>query len=460
MISALNLKLSKVIVVAIAAFNIIFVLGILDYFWQLSNIDYNYHAETLKNVPNYLSNKPIENSHIEKGNVQFRFTNPKRKYGSPEQILDKNSKIYNSMFTKKISEPQDIDVNLIRPPERDGDGNIIGNYDHANATIIALVRNTEALSIGKSIRLFEKRFNEKFKYPYTFINDQPFNDKFKKKIEKYTSAPINYVTIPSELWDKPKDIDTKTQKERMKKLKEENIAYAQMESYHNMCRFYLGNFFNVPELQNYRYYWRIEPNVKFYSDLNYDVFKYMELTEKIYGFTISLYDIHQTVKTLWPETMKFLNSGDNYKYVNDNAAVEWLLENQQHPEKNAATGGYSTCHFWSNFEIGDMDFFRGEAYTQWFKHLDESGGFYYERWGDAPVHSIGVSLFGDKSKVHWFRDIGYFHDPYLNCPNADNTDLCDVGKSSRYKHLLDQNCVPSWIDYSMDDPNKYYTFID
>jgi hypothetical protein len=33
---------------------------------------------------------------------------------------------------------------------------------------------------------------------------------------------------------------------------------------------------------------------------------------------------------------------------------------------------------WSNFEIADMDFWRGPAYTAFFEHLDFTGGFYYE----------------------------------------------------------------------------------
>lgn len=48
-----------------------------------------------------------------------------------------------------------------------------------------------------------------------------------------------------------------------------------------------------------------------------------------------------------------------------------------------------------------MSFFRGKAYSQYFDHLDRAGGFFYERWGDAPVHSIALGLFEDKSKIHW-----------------------------------------------------------
>jgi hypothetical protein len=67
---------------------------------------------------------------------------------------------------------------------------------------------------------------------------------------------------------------------------------------------------------------------------------------------------------------------------------------------------------WSNFEIGDLNFWRSEAYMKFFEHLDKAGGFYYERWGDAPVHSIGAALFAKKEQIHWFEDIGYRHEPF------------------------------------------------
>lgn len=67
---------------------------------------------------------------------------------------------------------------------------------------------------------------------------------------------------------------------------------------------------------------------------------------------------------------------------------------------------------WSNFEIGDLNFWRSEAYMKFFEHLDKAGGFYYERWGDAPVHSIGAALFARKEQIHWFEDIGYRHEPF------------------------------------------------
>jgi len=80
---------------------------------------------------------------------------------------------------------------------------------------------------------------------------------------------------------------------------------------------------------------------------------------------------------------------------------------------------YNLCHFWTNFEIADMDFWRGEAYTAFFEYLDSRGGFYYERWGDAPVHSIAASLFLPKDQIHFFDEVGYEHNPYTHCPRTE-----------------------------------------
>lgn len=33
---------------------------------------------------------------------------------------------------------------------------------------------------------------------------------------------------------------------------------------------------------------------------------------------------------------------------------------------------------WTNFEIGDLEFWRSEAYSTFFDFLDKKGGFYYE----------------------------------------------------------------------------------
>jgi mannosyltransferase len=188
--------------------------------------------------------------------------------------------------------------------------------------------------------------------------------------------------------------------ESVKILKEHEIQYADKISYHQMCRWNSGMFYKHPALEHVQYYWRVEPKVHFFCDVDYDVFRYMQDNNKTYGFTINLYDAPHSIPTLWPETMKFLAQHPTYQH--ENSAMNWLTDRTRRPDHYEKANGYSTCHFWSNFEIADMTFWRSQVYEDYFNHLDRAGGFFYERWGDAPVHSIALGLFEDPARIHWF----------------------------------------------------------
>jgi len=112
-----------------------------------------------------------------------------------------------------------------------------------------------------------------------------------------------------------------------------------------MCRWNSGLFYKHPALANTQFYWRVEPKVHFFCDVDYDVFRYMADHNKTYGFTINLYDAPQSIPTLWPETTKFI--AQHPEYLHENNAMRWLTDAARRPEHNDKANGYSTCHFWS-----------------------------------------------------------------------------------------------------------------
>jgi mannosyltransferase len=245
----------------------------------------------------------------------------------------------------------------------------------------------------------ERTWNHKFNYPWTFINDEAFSEEFMRVTKSNTKAECRYLVIPNEHWEVPSWINRDLMEESAKILQEQNVQYADMLSYHQMCRWNSGLFYKHPGLQDIQYYWRVEPNVHFFCDVDYDVFRFMQDRNKTYGFTINLYDAPQSITTLWPKTQEFL--AEHPDYLHPHNAMPWLTDRVRRPEHNHKANGYSTCHFWSNFEIGDMSFWRSKEYDDYFNHLDRAGGFFYERWGDAPVHSIALGLFEDSSRIHW-----------------------------------------------------------
>lgn len=52
----------------------------------------------------------------------------------------------------------------------------------AKAAFVILSRNSEMNDVLNSLRQIEARFNWKFGYPYVFLNEEPFNDEFKKSV--------------------------------------------------------------------------------------------------------------------------------------------------------------------------------------------------------------------------------------------------------------------------------------
>lgn len=147
--------------------------------------------------------------------------------------------------------------------------------------------------------------------------------------------------------------------------------------------------------------------------------------DKAYGFTIALWEEPNTCPSLFRAVDDFrVRSGlplsPTWNAMIDQTWQPWPIRKlkawfgQAHHNRDGER--WNLCHYWSNFEIADLDFFRSEAYQALFRHLDRQGGFYYERWGDAPIHSLAVHLLLPPGKLHHFSDIGYHHAPFFQCP--------------------------------------------
>lgn len=296
-----------------------------------------------------------------------------------------------------------------------------------NSTLYTLCRNSDLYDLLETIINYEDRFNSRYHYDWVFLNDAPFDDIFKLLISNAVSGNAKFGLISKEMWSIPKSVDENLMNLNiLNTLNDPDGAYpyADSISYRNMCRFESGFFYNHPLLLDYDYFWRIEPGVKLHCDIKYDIFKDMIDKNQQYGFTIGLLEYPKTVLTLFNSLYNVLQetnqtellfSQDNYsKFIFDSAKNE-----------------YNMCHFWTNFEIGNLNIFRSEKYNTLFEKLDGYNGFYYERWGDAPIKTLILSLILKAGEIRRFDDIGYQHDPYLQCPKdidifIDNRCSCDT----------------------------------
>lgn len=212
-----------------------------------------------------------------------------------------------------------------------------------------------------------------------------------------------------------------------------------------MIRWQSGYFYQHPALQQYDYYWRVEPDVHFFCDIPYDPFRFLRANDLVYGFNMAILDDARSFADLWTSTRNFILLNSHLLHVD--ADLDWLLD--------ARTGlNYNNCQFFSNFEIGSLSFFReNEGVRRYFEHLEQEGGFYYSRWGDAPVHTLMVALFAAPEQVWWFRDVGYQHDIARHCPPPDGSVFAGMRRRRNLKgrrrsgargHDVDESVRLNW----------------
>ncbi|KAI7898249.1 nucleotide-diphospho-sugar transferase [Cokeromyces recurvatus] len=277
------------------------------------------------------------------------------------------------------------------------------------AAFIVLVRNSELSGILQSMHDVENRFNHKFNYPWIFLNDEPFTDEFQKLTTLAASSRTHYGLVNESMWGYPDWIDQHKAAERRERMK--GLPYGLSESYRHMCRFQSGFFWRHPLVLSLKleYYWRVEPDVRYYCDLDYDPFLYMKQNKKKYEHS-------GTIPTLWNTVKRFTSDmAKEGQIIFDLPLTDTIFNFISKDEGRT----YNGCHFWTNFEIARLDLWHTEAYQRFFEYLDQTGGFFYERWGDAPVHSIFAALYLRRDEIHFFNDVGYKHSIYQHCPAED-----------------------------------------
>lgn len=352
------------------------------------------------------------------------------------QLSNSNSRFWNLQYFNKF--PISNQGHLVRFEETKEYSTII-EESRENACFVILIRNQELADWLITMQELEDRFNNKFNYPYVFLNDVPFTDSFMENVRSLTDSKVEFGIIPKEHWSVPSFIDQEKALKSREKMANDGIIYGGSLPYRHMCRFESGFFFRHNLTMKYDYYWRVEPGVSFSCDINYDPFKYMRENNKLYSFTITIHEFEQTIPSLWNTVTNYLDLPGIRESLPKDNAMGFVSD-----DKGAT---YNGCHFWSNFEIASFDLWRSPDYIKFFNYLDQSGGFFYERWGDAPVHSIFASLFLPKEKIHFFDNIGYYHSPYSHCPTNQKGLSCHCDPSESFD-MDPYSCTWKWLGKS------------
>lgn len=93
--------------------------------------------------------------------------------------------------------------------------------------------------------------------------------------------------------------------------------------------------------------------------------------KKMLGFVLTMKEAPQTIPTLWTRVNEFREIYPQHVLDLNSTIYPWIYSDRE--------DDYNYCHFWTNFQLADLSFFRSEAYQKYFEYLDRTGNFFYER---------------------------------------------------------------------------------
>ena len=276
----------------------------------------------------------------------------------------------------------------------------------ARVAVVVLAREADAAELACTLHSFDGAYNGVRRYPYFVLSEVAWSLAARAALAAETDAHIVFVELPASAWSLPQQLAG-----RGAALARPHDApqryYGDTDAYRKMCRLFSGPIFTLPAFANFDYFWRLDAHVRYLCDIEDtdDPIALLERTGGVYAFGMVMQEQMQTVPSLWALASDFAaknNASAALRTWGRGGAGEW------------ARG----CHFWSNMEVGALDFFRGTAYQAWFAAADASGGFVRERWGDAPLHSLGLMMLAPRDTVHYLPELGYQHPPNFRCPRS------------------------------------------
>ncbi|KAF4612509.1 hypothetical protein D9613_012740 [Agrocybe pediades] len=301
-----------------------------------------------------------------------------------------------------------------------------------NAAIFILLAPSRITQALVALQNIEDRFNRRLKYPIILFTAEDevkyITDEVRAKASWITDGKVSFETTTKESWEVPSWMDESQVRASM-----ENIGFS--FGYRAMCRYYSGFFWKHPALAKFDWLWRLDTDIQFHCDIPYDPIQRLIEAKALYGFVQINYDVTWVQPSLASNVSSFMH--EHRSLIPADANLRFVWKDQVSVSRAmagvAGNDDWSAACFYNNFEISHRSVWENEVYTKFFDYLERAGGFFYERWGDSPVHSYGLAMSLRKDQVMQFGDMGYQHQSWdYECPSLPRCACVKDGASEDF----------------------------
>ena len=253
--------------------------------------------------------------------------------------------------------------------------------DKPKGAVYILTQRNRLPSLSELLKSFDEFYNDEFKYPVIIFYEVDCRTIEPMTVRSMTNSSVFFQQVVFEL---PDFVD------KSKVPRRAICHHMHKVGYRHMCRFHAKTVFDMEIVKGLSYIWRLDDDSLLTRPIRYDLFRYMNEHNILYGYHFISRESWQCVEGLWETADKYIAS----KAVDvTNAYISW---------------NRSTIYY-NNFEISDVSVWSSGPYQKFVDHIDRTGNIFYIRWGDAPMKTIAVNLFIPTDKVHHFKDVGYLH---------------------------------------------------
>lgn len=276
--------------------------------------------------------------------------------------------------------------------------------------------------LEKSLDLLYKNYNDRFRHDILIFHEGDFDDQSQAEV-KNGRTEIEFHEIKFELPDflNPDEIPEKW--DGLFSL-----------GYRHMMRFFSLQVFDILHNLGYDWFMRLDDDSFIHSEIDYDLFAFMEDKDCDYGYRVICKEPKRTahgfsemvLAYLKAERIKphtFLDQFDLSTNLNNEyfdlkgrlkqiivTRIDKLATRLNHDLNNwPEPKEWNRKAIYNNFFITRTAFWLQPEVQSFLHHFDRIGGGYKYRWGDAIVHTAVLQIFLPDTRVYKFTDWTYEH---------------------------------------------------
>ena len=275
-----------------------------------------------------------------------------------------------------------------------------------NAAIFILTQNNSERKtyLKTSLYFLFKNYNQKYKYPIIILHEGDYDERAQDEISKSVREPFRYLLSFKQIDKRDFDIPEHIDKDKVKHIVDlQPVPYWRNIKYRLMCNFWINHFMKYTK--DYEYVMRLDDDSIIEEPLTYDLFELMIIKKLVYMSNIihvdcglCNYGMKELFESISPSFKESLNTNkfvpgklsDGSDIFDKFKKVVSIVEGKECNITEFQT--QMPLMYYNNFFITSTEFWNRQDVKQIVEKINQHGGIFYYRYGDAPLQTLIVSL--------------------------------------------------------------------